>query len=175
MSNRPVVMLVGAVVLVVAVVPAVGQQAVQNQDVLRALLVEVRGLRLAMEQMGSAAARVQLAMGRLQLQEQRINTMVRRLEAVRDQKISVEREITDMRNDATRMEDASTRAENPEERKMAALHGAELKRRAEQRTAEVQRLTAEEVETANAIAAEQSRWTDINRTLEELERALAGK
>ena len=39
-----------------------------------ALLTEVRGLRVAMEQMTSAGARVQLALGRLQLQESRLNS-----------------------------------------------------------------------------------------------------
>ena len=52
-------------------------------DTIAALLVEVRGLRAAMEQMAAAGPRVQLALGRLQLQEQRINTLVRRLEEVR--------------------------------------------------------------------------------------------
>src|SRR4051795_1831311 len=49
-------------------------------DVLPALLVEVRGLRAAMEQMAAAGPRVQLALGRVQLQEQRINTLIRRLD-----------------------------------------------------------------------------------------------
>jgi hypothetical protein len=49
-----------------------------NQDTLGALLLEVRGLRSAIEQLASVGPRVQLAMGRLKLQEQRINTLVRR-------------------------------------------------------------------------------------------------
>src|SRR4051812_2411005 len=52
-------------------------------DVLPALLVEVRGLRAAMEQMAAAGPRVQLALGRVQLQEQRINNLIRRLDEVR--------------------------------------------------------------------------------------------
>ena len=57
--------------------------ATTSPDTIAALLVEVRGLRAAMEQMAAAGPRVQLALGRLQLQEQRINTLVRRLEEVR--------------------------------------------------------------------------------------------
>ena len=52
-------------------------------DVLPALLVEVRGLRAAMEQMAAAGPRVQLALGSVQLQEQRINNLIRRLDEVR--------------------------------------------------------------------------------------------
>ena len=44
-------------------------RAEPNQDVLAQLLVEIRGLRATMEQMGSAGPRVQLALGRIQLQE----------------------------------------------------------------------------------------------------------
>ena len=62
---------------------AQASQASQGQDVLPALLVEVRGLRAAMEQMASAGPRVQLALGRLQLQEQRVNNLLRRLETAR--------------------------------------------------------------------------------------------
>ena len=39
--------------------------------------------------------------------------------------------------------------------------------------AEVQRLFAEETIVIQELAAEQNRWTDFNRRLEELERALA--
>ncbi len=60
-----------------------GVPAAQGQDVLPALLVEVRGLRAAMEAMASSGPRVQLALGRLQLQEQRVNNLLRRLETAR--------------------------------------------------------------------------------------------
>ena len=92
-----------------------------QDDVLSALLTEVRGLRQAMEQMASAGPRVQLALGRLQLQEQRLNTMLRRL----------------------------------------ALAQQDL-----------QRWQAEEAQLQQQIAGEQGRWSEINRALEELERAL---
>ena len=55
-----------------------------SQDVLPALLAEVKGLRAAMEQMAGAGPRVQLSVGRLQLQEGRIAGMIRRLDTVRD-------------------------------------------------------------------------------------------
>jgi predicted nucleic acid-binding Zn-ribbon protein len=48
-----------------------------------------------------------------------------------------------------------------------------MKRQIAQRTAELQRLNAEEADAASQLTAEQSRWTEINQRLEELERALA--
>src|SRR5207253_1944253 len=60
------------------------EPSVPRQDVMKDLLVEVRGLRAAIEQMAGAGPRIQLAMGRLQLQEQRVNTYLRQLETVRE-------------------------------------------------------------------------------------------
>ena len=71
----------------------IARQARQDPDVLAALLVEVRGLRAAMEQLGSAGPRIQLAMGRLQLNEQRITTFMRRLDEVRDRRIPAEQAV----------------------------------------------------------------------------------
>ena len=67
-------------------------QAPRNEDVLPALLTEVRGLRAAMEQLASANAQSQLLVGRLQLQETRMNGMIRRLDTVRDNLAAAERE-----------------------------------------------------------------------------------
>ena len=72
--------------------PVQGQQR-PREDVLDALLVEVRGLRGAIEQMASASARVQLVTTRLQLQEQRINSLAPRTSELRDRLTSAEREL----------------------------------------------------------------------------------
>ena len=42
-------------------------------------------------------------------------------------------------------------------------------------TAEIQRLTVEEGTLAGDVALEQSRWSELNRHLEEIERSLAQK
>src|SRR5215213_8736359 len=76
-------LILGAMVQTPAATRAVREPqatAAAREDVLPALLVEVRGLRAAMEQMAAAGPRVQLALGRVQLQEQRINTLIRRLD-----------------------------------------------------------------------------------------------
>ena len=155
-----------------AATPIVGQQAGAGQDTLTALLVEVRGLRAAMEQMAAAGPRVQLAMGRLQLQEQRINTMARQLEAVRERKAGAEREAAEMRDRANRLQEAAERSEDGKERKAAEMQAVELKRVVERMAVDLQRLAGDETELANAVAVEQSRWSDINRRLEELEASL---
>jgi hypothetical protein len=145
----------------------------QETDVLTALLTEVRGLRAAMEKMAAAGPRVQLALGRLQLQEQRVNTMLRRLETVRDSIVSAEEEVTDTQAQLAGMEkmfrDGITPPEgNPLNEMIAALRKAVAGG-----AANVQRLQAEEALVQQQIADEQARWTEINRTVEELERALS--
>jgi hypothetical protein len=162
------------VIAIVVSVTAAGIAAQSNrEDVLPALLTEVRGLRAAMEQMASAGPRVQLALGRLQLQEQRLNTMIRRVEAVRDSLASAQAILTEKQNQIARFENAlkssSLSAEQRDEIENM-LKGLRLD--LARPLAEVQRLTAEESSLANDIATEQARWADFNQRLEALERAL---
>ena len=150
----------------------------QSQDVLGALLVEVRGLRASMEQMASAGPRIQLATARLQLQEQRINSLVRRLDDVRANIRNTEEELANAQvrykqfEQAAASSDLSRRPEMEVEltQQMKALRDAMARR-----DADIQRLQAEEAQVSADIAAEQGRWNEINQRLEELDRALMRK
>jgi chromosome segregation ATPase len=151
------------------------QQAAAAPDVLSALLIEVRGLRAAMEQLASADARVQLALGRVQLQEQRIANQIRRLDTVRASLFPAQKELEPLEVELTEFEASMRRYTGPptEDRRLAEDNLKELRTRVARRRAEVQRLTAEEALLTQDIAAEQGRWTDFNQRLEELERALS--
>jgi chromosome segregation ATPase len=164
---------VAVTVLIVLGTTAGGQTPQQpNQDTLGALLVEVRGLRAAMEQMASVGPSIQLAMGRLQLQEQRINTLVRRADGLRDALAAAYKQAEPLqdrlRNGQRELED------NPEPGRRSQLQDslADLKQQLARATAEIQRLQTEEADAASQIASEQARWADINQRLEELDRAL---
>ncbi len=144
----------------------------QEGDVLTALLTEVRGLRAAMEQLGSAGPRVQLALGRLQLQEQRVNTMVRRLESVREAIARIEKESAGAESQAAIMAKAFKDGDdNPENNPMSHVIET-FKSAIAGNAAEIQRLQSEEAQLQQQIAAEQARWSEINRGLEELEQSL---
>jgi hypothetical protein len=143
-----------------------------QQDALSTLLVEVRALRGAIEQMASAGARVQLAMGRLQLQEQRVNTLARRLEEVRRSRVVADQKVSDDRNALVETEERLRRIADPAERQAFEQRSRELKLMIARDSAELQRLAAEETELSGVIAVEQRRWTDINSQLEDLDRAL---
>jgi chromosome segregation ATPase len=165
-----------AVVTVLAVwraSPAAEQtSSSQGSDTLAALLVEVRGLRAAMEQMASAGPRVQLAMGRLQLQEQRINTLLRQVETIRGNLADKQRHEREMTQQLMSMADEMPNAK-PDVRQAMEEQTQAFKRELTLLSPEILRLQAEETALSQQIANEQGRWSDINKNLEDLERALA--
>jgi hypothetical protein len=166
----------GAVVFSTGFGASIAAQAgrAQEPDVLSALLTEVRGLRQAMEQMAVAGPRVQLALGRLQLQEQRVNTMIRRLETVREAVAKAEKEVATVESSlAPALSMFGIDKDAPDEKNPMAPMVEALKKGIAAGTAEVQRLQLEEAQIQQQIAIEQGRWADINRALEELERAFA--
>lgn len=150
------------------------QTPAASADVLGALLVEVRGLRAAMEQMASAGPRIELALGRLQLQEQRVNNLLRRQTEVRERLATAEREADAVAGQMEGMQQVLQQgALDENERRGLQQELAADKRRYTQMQTDVQRLRAEEADVAQLVATEQGRWTEINQQLEALERALA--
>ena len=147
-----------------------------GDDVLPALLAEVKGLRAAMEQMASAGPRVQLSVSRLQLQEGRIAAMVRRLDTVRDT-------LTTARRDLDRVKGALKMFESDEHQPGGAPPGtppedlgpmvAGMKGEVATAQANVDRLAAEEAQLTQDVTTEQTRWIEFNQRLDELERSLA--
>ena len=156
-------------------------QASQGQDILPALLTEVRGLRAAMEQMASSGPRVQLALGRLQLQEQRVNNLLRRLETVRGGLTATQLEEDNTRQQLASAEESLKSGVGPEGvpraqvEQMAQEQIGALKIASARLAAQVQRLQVEESGIVQELASEQGRWNDINQRMEELERALTRK
>jgi chromosome segregation ATPase len=171
---RRTLVLAGVVLLSIAgtlATSAFAQQIRQDPDVLTALLTEVRGLRAAIEQMSSASARVQLAMGRLQLSEQRIATYVRRVGEVRDRRIAAEKDIRPIQAQLDDVMEAvkTNPLVSPQwvEERVRTLKGLIA-----EAGAGVERLKNEEATLTREIGVEQDRWTEINRTLDDLDRAL---
>jgi chromosome segregation ATPase len=145
-------------------------QAVRGDDVLPALLTEVKGLRAAMEQMASSNARAQVLIARLQLQEGRIAGMIRRLDTLRDSLSTARQQYDALRGPLKMLSDAS--GDDPKEAEFVV---SGLKNQAAAAQANLNRLTTEETQLTNDLTAEQARWIDINQRLDELERSLARK
>src|SRR5262249_1927178 len=130
-----------------------------SDDVLPALLVEVKGLRTAIEQMASGSTQAQLLVGRLQLQEGRITSMIRRLDTVRDSLVTARREYSQIQGSLLMLQKDDL--------------SAGVKAQVAAAKANVDRLAAEEMQLTADIAAEQALWVAINQRLDELERTLA--
>ena len=151
----------------------------RQDDVLPALLAEVKGLRAALEQMASAGPRVQLFASRLQLQEGRMNAMARRLDTVRDSLAGAQREVVNLQNEERRFEVAVSEGRNattPEARedvRQAEFAMAQLRRQIAVAKTTVDRHAAEESQLLADLSTEQGRWLAINQQLDELEKALA--
>lgn len=180
--TRRTVQTIAALLLVGSIAAAQAPGASNSGDIMPALLQEVRGLRAAIEQMTSAASRVQLALGRLQLQEQRLNAANGRLAEIRNQLAGAQRKADALQEQITGLEsmlsgqsempkpDAQTSADQL--RRMLTVEMQSAQREASQANAEVQRLTIRENGLASEVSAEQARWSDLNQQLDDLERSL---
>jgi chromosome segregation ATPase len=173
------IVLAGVVIVVAALgvstnaSQATARQAAPPEDVLPALLVEVRGLRAAMEQMASAGPRVQLALGRVQLQEQRVNTLLRRIEDGRTHVADAQRAYEQTQQELRGIEGA-IREPRPDGPPLAELQEVQRVRQRDvaRLAAEVQRLTGESAAMDADLATEQGRWIDLNQRMEALEQSL---
>ena len=181
---------VAALIAGAAAVRVQTQGPAGSQDIMPALLSEVRGLRAAMEQMATAGARIQLTLGRLQLQEQRLSNAIKRLDETRNKLAETQRGLAEMQEQITSLEAVregigafavgfATGTPQQPSAEQLEVQKQEMHKHFTRQTAhinaEVQRLTAEEATLASEVAAEQSRWLEFNQKLEELERGLARK
>jgi uncharacterized coiled-coil protein SlyX len=140
-------------------------------DVLRELLVEVRGLRVAMERAATVGARIQLLVARVQMQEQRIAELSRRAVTVREELGKLDAQIAQFSGMMKQFEGTSGRMPPEEQR---AMEGVFEMQKQQVAIAEKRRqdLLGEEALLAQQIAADQGRWSDVNSQLDELERSL---
>lgn len=142
-------------------------------DVLRELLVEVRGLRAAMERAATVGARIQLLVARVQMQEQRIAELSRRAITVREELSRIDTGIAQHNAMIRQFERsvASGRGNADEQREfegMIEVHKQQMAITEKRR----QELLSEDALLAQQIAADQGRWSDVNSQLDELERSL---
>jgi chromosome segregation ATPase len=171
--TRPVAVMAIALALVAsgafsARVPAQQQASMQAE-----LLTEVRLLRQSIESLAGTNARVQIVFGRLTLQEQRTENAAKRLEGARAALARVTQEIAGMTEQAADVENTQNDSRRkPEEIEQARRESVMIKRALDRFEIERARLAGDEVDAASTLNQEQGRWSDLNRQLEELERAL---
>jgi hypothetical protein len=146
--------------------------AAQTTSTETALLLEVRLLRQAIETLAGTNARVQIVFGRLQLREQRAATTAKRLEDVRAALSKVAMQITQMTESLQRYGELDLATLDPKQREQIPMSVRGLKAELQLLESERLRLATQESDAANQLAVEQNTWSDLNRSLDELERTL---
>jgi chromosome segregation ATPase len=142
-------------------------------DVLSELLVEVRGLRVAMERAATVGARIQLLVARVQMQEQRIAEATRRASAIRDDLSAVDMQIAQLSVMVKQFESAPDGGRlSPEDQRQVESMIEIQKQQVAAAEKRRQELVTEDALLSQQIATDQSRWSDVNAQLDELERSL---
>jgi hypothetical protein len=160
---------IAVILLFLVVAPASAQSAPNENSV---LLQEVRQLRQAIEALAGNSARVQIVFGRLQMQEQRAATTARRLEDVRGALSKIVAQVTQATESLQVYEATDLNAVDPKERQAIPMRIRSLKAELSMLETERLRLVTQETDAANQLAVEQNTWSDLNRSLDELERSL---
>jgi len=157
-------------------IPQASPIEVPPSNELSALLAEVRALRTELNQFATTSIRVQLFMGRLQLQEQRIRTLSQQIVDTRAELTKVSQELDRAQADL----DEFARGEHPIQRqqhdvdhdKIVAMTGIEIRKAVEQRQKRIQELRTQEANLSGDLSIEQTRWSDFNTRLDELDSTL---
>jgi chromosome segregation ATPase len=162
-----------AIIGVLAVAASAQATRATNADGMDQLLSEVRGLRAEVAQAAGASMRMQLLLARLSLQEQKIAVLNRQASELQRQLTNLSRDRGTNSEHFERLTTALGSAEIPaNERSQVNFEISLLKTRIAEQEQEEQRLQAQAAEVSDVIAAEQGRWMDFNRRLDELERSL---
>ena len=151
-------------------VPAFAQTAAG--DTIAALLVEVRQLRIAMERAATTTPQVQLLGARLSVQNERLARVERDHDNAKRELDDLSAALAQTAVQADTLDNRVAVETNPERQRQMVQEQADAKSQIAELTAREQRLRARESELAGARAAEQQLWAELNRRLDEVERAI---
>jgi chromosome segregation ATPase len=160
-----------AIVGALSRVPAAQQPA--PPDVMSALLQEVHGLRVAMEQSAAIAPRVQLTLSRLNIEEQRIAQLSAQVDRARQELTSLGLSLTKMADTIDQEEKRLPTVADEQQRRQIEADIRGLKQELKGQTASEQAARTRENDAAQTLASEQGRWIELNARLDELERLMA--
>jgi len=139
---------------------------------IEALLKEVHQLRLALERLAQIAPRIQIAVERLKVQQEKVARTAQQLEELRrdlDRRRSdqpkIQQRLQAIESQASQAVDPGRRRELDEGLKM-------FKVEAEEHEKSLQQMQAREGELSGQLQTEQSRLTELNDRLDQMERAL---
>ena len=153
---------------------APGQTPTAAPSTMDSLLSEVRGLRADVHQAAGASIRTQLLVARLSLQEQRITGIVKQLTDVQTQRAAIEGPTAQFDQRYNQLVEAIRSGSTPPDQRHQVEQQIESMKlaRADMRQ-RLQRLVSQESAFASQLTTEQSRWTEFNDRLDQIERDIA--
>jgi hypothetical protein len=143
-------------------------------DAVAALVVEVRALRNDLSQLANASVRSQLLVTRIQLQEQRLMHLDRQRADVVAKLGEAEKMHTMLATQVKQFESPGAEVPAEQRRDMEGMVGM-LRGQLQAAQAAQATLRTEHDSLLNALSTEQSRWSDFNSRLDELERSLPAR
>jgi len=146
--------------------PSTDPQTLQN------LLSEVHQLRIVLERSATIAPRIQIAVERLKLQQEQVARTSRELADLRERLDHNRSELSRMQQRAQSLEAAETQETDPNKRRELDEALKMIKLDTEQTEKSTQQLQAREGELASQLQSEQSRLTELNDRLDQIERTL---
>jgi DNA repair exonuclease SbcCD ATPase subunit len=139
---------------------------------LEKLLAEVHQLRLALERSTQIAPRIQIAVERLKLQQEKVARTAQQLDELRRELERRRSEQPMIQHRAQALESQAGQAVDPGQRRDLEEGVKMSKLEAEQTEKALQQLQAREGELTGQFQTEQTRLTELNDRLDQIERAL---
>jgi chromosome segregation ATPase len=149
-----------------------GQPERTPGDDMKALVAEVRALRLAIEQTSVHTSRAQLLLGRVQLQENRLATLGRQYQEARARLLDAQMAQAESEQRLQQVTIEVRNIEDPQERLAIEARIPDWKNATARHQARTAQLQSDETAALDALTTEQQRWSDFNERLGALERAL---
>jgi hypothetical protein len=149
-----------------------GQPERPKDDDVKALLAEVRALRLTIERAAAQGNQAQLLLGRVQLQENRLATLGRQYDEARRKALDAQQGESENEQRLQYMASELRNAPGPDQRQALENGIADLKSEMTRQRARTALLRSDETAAYNALSAEQQRWAAFNERLESIERSL---
>ena len=177
MRHAKIVVTLAAVLMLVAMASAQTsrQAATTDTAVVEALTAEIRALRAELAESARTSLRLQLLTARIQAQEQRIIYLDRQRGEASTRRVNLEQGRNEMAAQVRRFGANELSVLPNDQRRDVEFAMADAKRRLADQDRQLQEAQADENEAVNALTQEQSRWSDLNTRLDDLERSLGAR
>jgi chromosome segregation ATPase len=146
----------------------------EDRQVLRALLDEMRQLRLALQRANAVNHRLQITVERLRLQQGRVDSIARSLENVRSRMSDLKTARPQMEEQIKNAEEVIARATEQNRREEIEQQVKEMKARLASWSRDEEQLRERETALVSEFQIEQSRLNELNGQLENIMRQLDG-